>query len=68
MVNISAAMAKNLVEVIFEMVDNIKKLGPNPLQTNTKILKSCLTEIYKNQSYNPTSGKLLIVICRPVLL
>jgi F420-non-reducing hydrogenase iron-sulfur subunit len=39
MVNISAAMAKNLVEVIFEMVDTIKQLGPNPLKTNTKILK-----------------------------
>jgi F420-non-reducing hydrogenase iron-sulfur subunit len=39
MVNISAAMAKNLVEVILEMVDVIKKLGPNPVNTNNKILK-----------------------------
>ena len=39
MVNISAAMAKNLVEVILEMVDVIKKLGPNPVNTNKKILK-----------------------------
>jgi coenzyme F420-reducing hydrogenase delta subunit len=39
MVNISAAMAKNLVEVIFEMVDTIKQLGPNPLKTNKTILK-----------------------------
>lgn len=39
MVNISAAMAKNLVEVISEMVDSIKHLGPNPLKTNNKILK-----------------------------
>jgi coenzyme F420-reducing hydrogenase delta subunit len=31
MVNVSAAMAKNLVEVMHEMVDNIKKLGPNLL-------------------------------------
>jgi F420-non-reducing hydrogenase iron-sulfur subunit len=39
MVNISAAMAKNLVEVIFEMVNTIKQLGPNPLKTNKTILK-----------------------------
>lgn len=39
MVNISAAMAKNLVEVIVEMVDTIKKLGPNPINTNYKIIK-----------------------------
>jgi coenzyme F420-reducing hydrogenase delta subunit len=32
MVNISAAMAKNLVEVIFEMVETVKKLGPNPIK------------------------------------
>jgi len=32
MVNISAAMAKNLVEVIFEMVETVKKLGPNPIR------------------------------------
>jgi F420-non-reducing hydrogenase iron-sulfur subunit len=31
MVNISAAMAKNLVDVIFEMVQVIKELGPNPI-------------------------------------
>jgi coenzyme F420-reducing hydrogenase delta subunit len=39
MVNISAAMAKNLVEVILEMVDIIKKLGPNPINSKNKILK-----------------------------
>jgi coenzyme F420-reducing hydrogenase delta subunit len=39
MVNISAAMAKNLVEIIFEMVDTVKQLGPNPLKTNKIILK-----------------------------
>jgi coenzyme F420-reducing hydrogenase delta subunit len=32
MVNISAAMAKNLVEVIHEMVYIIKELGPNPIK------------------------------------
>jgi F420-non-reducing hydrogenase iron-sulfur subunit len=32
MVNISAAMAINLVEVIFEMVETIKGLGPNPIK------------------------------------
>jgi F420-non-reducing hydrogenase iron-sulfur subunit len=44
MVNISAAMAKNLVEVILEMVDIINKLGPNTIKTNNKILKE---EIHK---------------------
>ena len=44
MVNISAAMAKNLVEVIFEMVETIKQIGPNPLKTKNNILKE---EIYK---------------------
>ena len=39
MVNVSAAGAVNLVKVIFEMVDTVKKLGPNPLKTNNKILK-----------------------------
>jgi F420-non-reducing hydrogenase iron-sulfur subunit len=31
MVNISAAMAVNLVEEMFDMVDKIKELGPNPI-------------------------------------
>ena len=44
MVNISAAMAKNLVEVIFEMADTIKQLGPNPLNKNIKTLQE---EIHK---------------------
>jgi F420-non-reducing hydrogenase iron-sulfur subunit len=39
MVNVSAAGAVNLVNVIFEMVDTINQLGPNPLKTNNKILK-----------------------------
>ncbi len=29
MVNVSAAMAKNLVDHIFEMVEDVKQLGPN---------------------------------------
>jgi F420-non-reducing hydrogenase iron-sulfur subunit len=44
MVNISAAMAKNLVEVIFEMADTIKQLGPNPLNKNIKTIQE---EIHK---------------------
>jgi F420-non-reducing hydrogenase iron-sulfur subunit len=36
MVNISAAMAKNLVEVIHEMVYIIKELGPNPINKTVK--------------------------------
>ena len=31
MVNISAAMAKNLVEVIHDMAETVKKLGPSPI-------------------------------------
>ena len=38
MVNVSAAGAVNLVKHIFELVDEIKKLGPNPIGTkNTKL-------------------------------
>jgi coenzyme F420-reducing hydrogenase delta subunit len=37
MVNISAAMAVNLAEVINEMVNTIKELGPNPIRkTNSR--------------------------------
>ncbi len=32
MVNVSAAMAPNLVAVIKEMVNTIKELGPNPIK------------------------------------
>jgi F420-non-reducing hydrogenase iron-sulfur subunit len=32
MVNISAAMAVNLVEIIHDLVNEIKQLGPNPLR------------------------------------
>ena len=40
MVNISAAMAVNLVEIICDLVKEIKELGPNPIknkQSNGKI-------------------------------
>jgi coenzyme F420-reducing hydrogenase delta subunit len=41
MVNVSAAMAIPLVEIIFDMVDTVKKLGPSPIKNtmknNTKI-------------------------------
>jgi coenzyme F420-reducing hydrogenase delta subunit len=39
MVNISAAMAINLVEVIHEMVYIIKELGPNPIGNKSSKLK-----------------------------
>jgi coenzyme F420-reducing hydrogenase delta subunit len=43
MVNISAAMAKNLVDVIHEMIDTIKQLGPNTVNTsNLKLNKETL--------------------------
>jgi F420-non-reducing hydrogenase iron-sulfur subunit len=52
MVNISAAMAKNLVDVIFEMVDTIKELGPNPLKTPSSGFKPqvecCNVEVESN--------------------
>ncbi len=32
MVNVSAAGAVNLVKIIHDMVDEIKKLGPNPIR------------------------------------
>ena len=35
MVNISAAMATNLADVLNEMVNTIKELGPNPLRKTT---------------------------------
>lgn len=44
MVNISAAMAKPLVDIIFEMVDTVKKLGPSPIR-NTKKHNTKLEEI-----------------------
>jgi coenzyme F420-reducing hydrogenase delta subunit len=44
MVNVSAAGAVNLVKVILEMVETVKQLGPNLLNTNKTILKE---EIHK---------------------
>jgi F420-non-reducing hydrogenase iron-sulfur subunit len=32
MINVSAAMAKNLVDEMFDMVGKIKELGPNPIK------------------------------------
>lgn len=40
MENISAAMAKPLVDIINEMVATIKELGPNPLKKNKLETKS----------------------------
>jgi F420-non-reducing hydrogenase iron-sulfur subunit len=43
MVNISAAMARPFVEIIKDMVETIRKLGPNPLkQTDTPIKQESL--------------------------
>ena len=33
MVNVSAAMARPLSEVIIDMVETVRKLGPNPMKT-----------------------------------
>lgn len=44
MVNVSAAMAKPLVDIIFDMVDTVKKLGPSPIR-NTKKHNTKLEEI-----------------------
>jgi F420-non-reducing hydrogenase iron-sulfur subunit len=44
MVNVSAAGAVNLVKHIFELVDEIKKLGPNPIGIKNTKLKE---ETYK---------------------
>ncbi|MFC1528906.1 hydrogenase iron-sulfur subunit [Candidatus Latescibacterota bacterium] len=32
MVNVSASMARPLADIIIDMVDNVRKLGPNPLK------------------------------------
>jgi len=42
MINNSAAMATNLVNVINEMVDTIKKLGPNPVKLYNSKLKETI--------------------------
>ncbi len=44
MVNVSAAGAVNLVKFIHDLVSEIKQLGPNPININTKKLKE---ETYK---------------------
>lgn len=43
MENISAAMAKPLVNIINEMVETIKKLGPNPLKNQKSTIKNTIT-------------------------
>jgi len=43
MINISAAMARPFVDQINDMIESIKKLGPNPLKSNTQPIKQ---EIY----------------------
>ena len=42
MINNSAAMATNLVNVINEMVETIKILGPNPIKSNNSKLKEII--------------------------
>ena len=42
MINNSAAMANNIANVITEMVDTIKKLGPNPVKLNNSKLKETI--------------------------
>lgn len=37
MVNVSAAGAVNLVHAIYDMVETVKKLGPNPIKPNVSI-------------------------------
>jgi F420-non-reducing hydrogenase iron-sulfur subunit len=44
MVNLSSAEAKPLVDSMIEMVNTIKKLGPNPLTTKKKQIKTELTK------------------------
>ena len=44
MINNSAAMAQNLVNIINEMVITIKKLGPNPIKKNKLTIKEETTK------------------------
>jgi coenzyme F420-reducing hydrogenase delta subunit len=37
MVNISAAMARPLADTIIDMVETVRKLGPNPLKSKTNL-------------------------------
>lgn len=52
MVNVSAAGAVNLVERIFEMVETVKKLGPNPIKPQASGFKPqatcCNVEVESN--------------------
>ena len=36
MVNVSAAMGRPLADIIIDMVETVRKLGPNRLKLNTK--------------------------------
>ena len=44
MVNVSAAEAPNLVKAIFEMVNIVKELGPNPIKNNKLNSKEEITK------------------------
>ena len=45
MVNVSAAMAKPLADIIIDMVETVRKLGPNPLNmTNGTLSKEKIEE------------------------
>ncbi|MBN1845789.1 MAG: hydrogenase iron-sulfur subunit [Sedimentisphaerales bacterium] len=40
MVNVSAAMARPLADLIIDMVETVRRLGPNPLRTSTPASES----------------------------
>jgi F420-non-reducing hydrogenase iron-sulfur subunit len=44
MVNLSASMAKQLVDFMTDMVNTIKELGPSPLKNTKKQIKSEITK------------------------
>jgi F420-non-reducing hydrogenase iron-sulfur subunit len=52
MVNISAAMARPLADAITDMVETVRKLGPNPLGLRTD---DCGLRIKKDAAANPKS-------------
>jgi coenzyme F420-reducing hydrogenase delta subunit len=39
MVNVSAAMGRPLADIIIDMIETVRKLGPNPLGQNSKSKK-----------------------------
>ncbi len=43
MVNVSAAMARPLADIITDMVETVRKLGPNPLKQSAETDKKSLT-------------------------